>query len=229
MPPRSFNAVWSAEIHFRFSAFGFATSGCETSRNRKAAINRRTPKGFSLIEILIVVLIMGVLTAALLPYFESSTPDQLESAAQIVAADLDYARSLAIAGGSKYRITFDTAQQQYILEHSGANTLLDELPASPFRKPGDPPDQHIVDLAHLPHLGAAVEIAGLRTGGNAPQTVTDVEFDAVGAVTRSETTLVWLAAGEGADRMYVAVEVDPVTGLATVGEFQTARPAGVSN
>jgi prepilin-type N-terminal cleavage/methylation domain-containing protein len=189
----------------------------------------RNRSGFSLVEVLIVVLIMGILTAAVLPYFESSAPDQLDAAAQIVASDLDYARSLAVAGGSNYRVTFEAAARRYVLEHSGSNSLLDTLPDSPFRRPGDPPDQQIVELAKLPHLGADVEIAGLRTGGSTPQTVSDVEFGPLGSLTRSETTFVWLKAGEGSERLYLAVEVDPVTGLATVMETQSATPAGIAN
>jgi hypothetical protein len=57
--------------------------------------------------------------------------------------------------------------------------------------------------------------------------VTDVEFGPLGALTRSETTFVWFAVGEGSQRLYLAVEVDPVTGLATVGELQSAQPAGI--
>jgi prepilin-type N-terminal cleavage/methylation domain-containing protein len=184
-------------------------------------------RGFSLAEVLIVVLIMAVLTAAVLPYFEANAPDQLDAAAQIVAADLDYARSLAVAGGSNYRVTFDASLQRYVLEHTGANSLLDTLPNSPFRKPDDPLDQHIVDLADLPHLGRDVEIAGLRTAGSSPQTVTTVEFGPLGSLTRSENTLVWLTAGDGDEPLYLSVEVDAVTGLATVGEIQSARPTGL--
>jgi prepilin-type N-terminal cleavage/methylation domain-containing protein len=187
------------------------------------------PRGFSLIEIVIVVLMMGIITALMLSYFETTAPEQLEAAGQIVAADLDYARSLAITRGSKYRVSFDINLQRYVLEHSGSNPLLDALPESPFRRPGDPPDRQIVELANLPHLGVDVAIAGARTGGNLAQTVSDVEFDSLGSLTRSEATFVWLAAGEGSRRLYLAIEIDPVTGLATVGELQNARPAGITN
>jgi type II secretory pathway pseudopilin PulG len=177
---------------------------------------------------MVVVVLLGILTAAVIPQFESNLADQLTTTAQIVAADLDYARSLAVSNGSKYRVSFDLDEQRYTLRHSGSNSSLDTLPPSPFRRPGDPPEEHIVELADLPRLGATVELTGLRTTGFYPQTVTDVEFDSLGSVTRSDPTAVWLACGQGAKRLYVAVEVDPVTGLATVGEIQTARPTGIT-
>jgi hypothetical protein len=145
-----------------------------------------------------------------------------------VAADLDYARSLAVSNGSKYQVTFELVAQSYTLRHSGSDSSLHILPPSPFRRPGDSPQEHIVELAGLPRLSATVELAGLRTTGFYPQTVTDVEFNSLGALTRSDPTSVWLACGQGATRLYVPVEVDPVTGLATVGEIQTTLPVALN-
>jgi prepilin-type N-terminal cleavage/methylation domain-containing protein len=176
---------------------------------------------FSLVELMVVVVLLGILTAAILPQFESSTADQLTSAAQIVAADLDYVRSLAVGNGSEYYVTFDLDGQRYILKHRGG----DDMPPSPFRRPSDPPKEHIVDLADLPRLGPPVELAGALAAG---KTVSDVEFNSLGATTRGDKTFVWLACGLGTQRRYLPVEIDPVTGLATVGELQSARPTGIT-
>jgi prepilin-type N-terminal cleavage/methylation domain-containing protein len=200
-----------------------------TSRFAQSGIVRaERPRGMSLIEILIVVVLMSVLMAAIVPQFQPSAIRQLESVAQIVAADLDYARSLAVSNGSTYRVTFDVAGQQYVLEHSGANPLLNPLPPSPFRRPGDPANQHIVELARLPRYGPTVELAGAQKIAGSGQSITDVEFDALGSTTRSETTLVWLACGQGDGRRWLPVEVDPVTGLASVGELEAERPSGLT-
>jgi prepilin-type N-terminal cleavage/methylation domain-containing protein len=182
--------------------------------------------GFSLVELLIVLVVMGILTAALMPHFEPSQIEQLETTAQIVASDLDYARSLAVGNGSQYRVTFDATAGRYTLEHSGTNAALDTLPSSPFRRPGDPPDRHIVELDNLPHLGSDVEIAGLVAESGAA--VSEVEFSEMGALTQSDAVYVWLACGQGASRRYISVEIDAVTGLASMGEVIATRPTGIS-
>ncbi|MBW3598848.1 MAG: prepilin-type N-terminal cleavage/methylation domain-containing protein [Planctomycetes bacterium] len=188
----------------------------------------QSPRGMSLIEILMVVVLMSVMAAALVPQFQPNVASQLESVAQIVAADLDYARSLAVANGSTYRVALDVAGQRYVLTHSGTNPMLDVLPPAPFRKPGDPPDQHIVELADLPRFGPLVELAGAQKVAGSTQVVTDVEFAPLGGTTRSETTLVWLACGQGGDRRYLPIAVDPVTGVTSIGELQLNRPAGLT-
>jgi Tfp pilus assembly protein FimT len=181
-----------------------------------------------LVELLIVITLMVVLTAAVMPRFESSVAEQLETTAQIVAADLDYARSLAVSNGSKYRVTFDESRQRYVLEHSGSNSALNTLPSSAFGRPGGSTTQHVVEMASLPHLGPVAELAGVRKTTNASQVITDVEFGPIGALTRSESTLVWLACGKGSQRMYLPVVIDSATGLTSIGDAVASRPTGLT-
>jgi hypothetical protein len=55
-----------------------------------------------------------------------------------------------------------------------------------------------------------------------------VEFNALGALAPGEPVSIWLACGRGADRRYLAIGVDPVTGLASVGDVVAARPPEVA-
>ncbi len=185
-------------------------------------------RAMSLIEILIVLVLLSVFAATLIPQFEPRVSRQLESVAEIVAADLDYARSLAISNGSRYRIRFDLAGQHYILEHSGENSQLDVLPGSPFQRSGGPSNQHQVEFAVLPRFGPVVELAGVQKVVTVPQAVTAIEFNSLGATTRSEPTVVWLACGPGDARRYFGIEVDPVTGLSSLGELTATRPQGLT-
>lgn len=184
----------------------------------------RQHAGFSLVELLLVVAILGILAALVAPSLSPSLHDQLKTAARIVADDMAYGASLAVAHNSQYRFTFQPLENRYLLEHRGANPALDALPRTPFRSPNDPPTQHVFDLDELPRLGHAVRLLKVRTGGDAPQTVTEVEFDALGATTRAEETVIWLTTGNGAAGRYIGVRIDPVTGLAWVGEFQGTEP-----
>ena len=186
---------------------------------------RATPTaGFSLLELLLVVAVVGILLAIVLPSTQPSIYDQLRSTARIVATDLAYARSLAVAYNSTYRVTFDTKENQYILKHSGTNAALNKLPPSPFASRNDLPEQHIVDLDDLPHVGATVRLIAAAASGAALQRVDNVEFGPLGQTTRSDPTMIWLTAGIGGDQRYIALQVNPVTGLTPVGAFDRVGP-----
>ena len=184
----------------------------------------RQPAGFSLIELLIVIALLGILVGIVLPESDPALYDQLRAIAHILRTDLAYGRSLAVANNSTYKLTFDTKENRYLLEHSGSNAALDELPDSPFRNPGDPPDQHIVDLDDLPHVGPTVHIVTVTMSLSAPQRVADVEFGPLGETTRSEETVIHLGVGHGEDARYTTLTIDPVTGLAEIGEYTSQGP-----
>ncbi|WP_207396434.1 pilus assembly FimT family protein [Bremerella alba] len=184
----------------------------------------RPRRGLSLVEILIMVAILGILAATVIPQFGATAPDQVRGAAQIVAADIDYARSLAISNNSTYLITYQKVRNGYVLTHSGSNTSLDDLPDNPFRKPSDDSQSLIVMLSDFPHVGSGAKIAAIVTDEPAPQEVTSIEFDTLGQTTRKQPTIIWLSSQAGAEDIFLPIEINPVTGLATIGEITTAAP-----
>ena len=192
------------------------------------SINRRRlsrpRRGLTLVEILITVAILGILAAAIIPQFGATAPDQVRGAAQIVAADMEYARSLAISNSSTYLITFSESRNSYTLTHSGTNTSLDDLPDNPFRRPSDDPKSLIVLLSDFPHVGSSVTIAAIVTDEPAPQAVTSIEFDTLGQTSRKQPTLIWLSSKAGAEEIYLPIEINPVTGMTTIGEITTVAP-----
>jgi prepilin-type N-terminal cleavage/methylation domain-containing protein len=189
-------------------------------------MSHRRPEsaGLSLLEMLLVVAIMGILAAIVLPSAQPAIYDQLRSTAEIVATDLAYARSLAVANNDNYRITFDLSANRYVMQHSGTNPALNTLPRSPFSSLNDPPDQHIVDLDTLPHVGPTVRLAGVATTGTATQSVSTVEFASLGQTTCADPTTLWLIAGSGSDKKYITLIVNPVTGLTQTGACSAAGP-----
>ena len=190
---------------------------------------RPVSAGFTLLELLLVVAIVGILVAIVLPSTQSTVYDQLRSTAQIVATDLAYARSLAVANNSNYRIAYDLNENRYVLTHSGANASLDPLPKTPFSSPGDPSDQHIVDLDDLPHTGPTVRLAAVAASGATMQSVDDVEFGPLGQTTRADPTTIWLTSGGGDGKKYMTLVVNPVTGLSQIGGYSSVgAPTGIT-
>jgi hypothetical protein len=57
-----------------------------------------------------------------------------------------------------------------------------------------------------------------------PVHVSSVDFGPLGQTTRSEETVVWLAAGAGSTARYVGVHINPATGLVTVGTLSAENP-----
>lgn len=176
-----------------------------------------------------VVTLMGILAAMAIPSASPGVVDKLESAGRVLAADLDFARSLAITNNSQYRVTIELANNRYVLEHSGASAALDVLPAHILPDIADTPDRHVTSLNDFPGMDG-VKLAAVRTtAGNLPGLL-DVEFGPLGGTTRSEDTIIWLAAGNGIARRFISVEINFVTGLARVGDviardFTTPAPA----
>ena len=182
--------------------------------------------GFTLIELLIVVAVIGILVGLVMPSTAPALHEQLRSVARIVATDLAYARSLAVTNNSEYRVTFymdDDADKPntYIMRHIGIDTALDTLEESPFRSPGDPDDQHIVVLDELPRLGPPVRIVAARVGSTP---VTGVKYKSLGETGWANETVIWLAIGQAGDTRYLPITVNPVTGLAEVGEISVTGP-----
>jgi type II secretory pathway pseudopilin PulG len=177
--------------------------------------------------LLVVISIVAVIASVVLTGFEPSMHDQVRGAAQIVAADLAAAQALAVTNNTSYQITFDRRQNLYYLEHSGSNTALDTLPSSAFGLPSDPDTRRTTDLARLP-LGATTVrlyvVQGQLDELTYSEQVTTLEFGPLGETKRSIPTTIWLTAGRDRAARYIPLTVNPITGIATIGEYQSESP-----
>jgi prepilin-type N-terminal cleavage/methylation domain-containing protein len=180
--------------------------------------------GVSLVEILLVVAILGVVAAGALTLFQPNLVDALENAAQIVSSDVERARNLAVSNNSQYKITFNADGSGYYLQHSGANASLNTLPSWPYKQRSDPADRQTTLLKKLPGLDDVDLIGVAQVVSSTRQKVNDLTFSALGATTRTQTTEIWLAAGTGDSRRYLAVSINSTTGLASVGDIGGLAP-----
>lgn len=69
--------------------------------------------GFTLIEIIIVVVILGIAAMIAVPMLSSAADMKVRAAANRIAADLDYAKGLAVTHQKGYAVVFDTANESY--------------------------------------------------------------------------------------------------------------------
>jgi prepilin-type N-terminal cleavage/methylation domain-containing protein len=74
---------------------------------------RRSRRGFSLIEILIVVIVLGIAASIIIPQVSGSGSLNASAAARTVLSDLLYAQARAISTGQPHYVSFDTDNQQY--------------------------------------------------------------------------------------------------------------------
>jgi type II secretory pathway pseudopilin PulG len=72
--------------------------------------------GFTVVEILIVVVIMTIVAVMVVPMMTSAASMQIRSAANMIVADLEYAKSMAISRGQKFSVVFDKAAESYRIE-----------------------------------------------------------------------------------------------------------------
>lgn len=70
-------------------------------------------KGFTLAEILVVVLLLGIAAAVVVPNISDTSDVQAVSAARMIATDLQYAQNTAITGQKNIKMVFDVSGNFY--------------------------------------------------------------------------------------------------------------------
>jgi prepilin-type N-terminal cleavage/methylation domain-containing protein len=79
--------------------------------------------GFTLVEIMVVVVILALAAWAAVPMFSGAAQMQVQSAANMLASDLEFAKSMAISRQEKYGLVFHTDTESYDVVHVDANNV----------------------------------------------------------------------------------------------------------
>jgi prepilin-type N-terminal cleavage/methylation domain-containing protein len=69
--------------------------------------------GFTLIEVILVVVIIGIAAGVVVPMMSSAGSMQIRAAANLIAADIEYAKSMAISRGQPYSVVFNKTTETY--------------------------------------------------------------------------------------------------------------------
>jgi len=127
--------------------------------------------GFTLVEILIVVMILGIAVAAAVPVVENNIRSpKLRAAANVLAADIEFTASESIGHPNAPRaIVFDVTHNKYTVEDFNAGTTI--------KNPGDGLDFVNDFVTGRNAQLSGVTITGITMGNGTLSTLT---FDAYG-------------------------------------------------
>ena len=173
------------------------------SRSRLMAVAARRQRGFTLLEVLITVTIMGAMAVVIIPRFQDDSELRVVAAATLVASDLEYAQVLSISHPAQpAAVQFDPGNAGYWVAYAAD-------PSQPLVREdtGDP--YAITFGAGRARTVAGVSLWVLDASSNR------VVFDANGAlVDFTDSPKVIL----GCNGFYRTISIAPSTGTLTITE-----------
>ncbi len=151
--------------------------------------------GFTLVELIVVIIILGILALMVIPNMSNSDSLKARAAARMVMADLEYAQSQAIVSQQQTTITFNVPADSYTVSNASGPLI------HPITK-----NTYAISL----NQGSGMNNVTIASAGFGAGSA--VTFDALGAPDNSGT----ISIVAGATTYYVAVA--PVTGRITAAE-----------
>jgi prepilin-type N-terminal cleavage/methylation domain-containing protein len=173
---------------------------------------QRNRKGFTLIEIIVVVVILSIAAMMAIPVVSNAADIQVRAAANRIAADLDYTKGMAITHQKRYAIIFSESGESYEIrvEPFGSGDVIDH-PVNP--------GSFVVDFGSTGDLDRVdIDSADFDSGTSVSNAIT---FDYLGSPysgtsgTSLLTGLITLQDKQSGNfKLYVKIE--PVTGYVTI-------------
>lgn len=159
-------------------------------------------EGFTLAELIIVVVIISIAALFAVPMITSAADSQLRSACNMIAADLEYAKSMSISRQQDYSVVFDVASDSYEIRDESGTVI--EHPV----KVGT---NFVVDLPSESRL-SAVHIKSVSFDSTSTVTFDYLGSPFNGSGSSLNSGSVVLEAGD----FEMMITVQPVTGFLTI-------------
>ena len=156
----------------------------------------RFENGFTLVELLIVVVIIGIAAMISIPIMSSGGNMQLSSAANMIVADLEYAKSIAITRQEEFTVFFDSNNDSYEVQDANGVVILHPVSKRPYRI--DFPTSQRMSLV-------GIDVPSFT-----------VTFDSLGSP--SSGGVVGLSLKGSGGGTIIQVIVEPVTGFVSISE-----------
>lgn len=161
--------------------------------------------GFTLVELLIVVLIVAVAAGLTVPLLAETSTTRLRSAAELLAADLGFAQVASITHGDDRRVVvFDTARNRYHIATASA-------PDAPLVNPADGKAYRTTFGNGRAHGLAGVSLVSAAVGGDAT-----LGFGLYGELDQTQDATIALR--DGGRR--ITLSVDAVSGEVSIGDIE---------
>ncbi len=164
----------------------------------------RMAGGFTFIELVVVMIVLGIAALLAVPMFSSAADSQLQAAANTIAADLEYVKNLAITRQMNLTVVFDSANESYLVQETATGTTI--------AHPTKAGSTFTVNFAP-DHRTNQVDFTALFDG------VSSITFDYLGTPYSGTGTASAMAAGQislTAGTFSTTVTVEPVTGYVSI-------------
>ena len=166
-------------------------------------VSKRLP-AFTLIELLIVLLILGIVGAMVVPMVSGTDDAQCEAAARVIVADLELAQSTALARQAEVALVFGEDGESYKVVLSGVQDLGDYAALVTLEHPLMPGRNYEVNVVADLRLPDVV-LSDADFGGDRY-----VVFDTFGSPGFGGSIVVTAGAAS------LTVSVEPITGAVSV-------------
>jgi prepilin-type N-terminal cleavage/methylation domain-containing protein len=171
----------------------------------KSRLRRPLPSGFTLIEVLVTLVCLAIAAAVVLPTVSDNSGDRLRGAAQMLAADLEYAQSESMSHGADPRLFIVDADKL------GYRITTTSAPAVPItNKVGN--DSYITRFG----TGRASPLVNVKVGAYSLGGDNRLGFASLGQLDQATPATIQLLCGSRS----ITLTIDPTTGEVTIGTLQ---------
>jgi Tfp pilus assembly protein FimT len=177
----------------------------QAHRVLRKPLQSRPRRGITLVEVVVTVVCLAIAAAIVLPTASDNSGERLRGAAQVLAADLEYAQSQSMSRADDPRMLVIDA------DGGGYSIASKSAPATPVTN----------KVGNVPYVtrfgsGRAVALTNVTVGTYSLGGDNRLSFGALGQLDQAATAAIQLNCGS----RKIVISLDPTTGEITTGPLQ---------